>query len=197
MNKHLSFYIKPVLVIAGCFYACCCLISGTLYSAKLFFKSLVIIEPALVLLLFLYRNWIWKICPWETVPRLKKYYKGIIHYVVNDERKEKSAEVYISQCLDSVSVKLVTDEITSASITYSFVEENNCWILYYVYITNPQAKYSKDNPIKRGVVRLELEKPELGFFGKIFKSYTPVKTLDGTYWTSGEAIGDLHFETEN
>ena len=197
MNKPISFYIKPLLVVAGFFYACCCLVSGSFYSAIQYFKFLVIIEPVLLALLYLYRNWGWRVFPWETVPRLKKHYKGTVQYDRNNEQKEKNVEIFVSQGLDSLSVKFATDEITSSSIAYDFIEENNAWILYYVYITNPHASHSKKNPIQRGAVRLELEKPELGFFAKLFKCYTPVKKIDGSYWTSGKATGDLHFWTED
>lgn len=56
------------------------------------------------------------------------------------------------------------------------MEENEQYVLYYTYITNPKSKYSKENPIQYGTCRLLINSTD---------------KLTGTYWTSRKTIGDM------
>ena len=47
-------------------------------------------------------------------------------------------------------------------IYISFVKDGDYWVLYYVYETEPNALYSENNPIQKGTVWLEIEKPKSG-----------------------------------
>lgn len=76
-------------------------------------------------------------------------------------------------------MQITTNEITSNTIVANLVEENEEYILYYTYITNPKSKYSKENPIQHGTCRLMLSN----------KDY-----LTGSYWTSRQTIGDIELK---
>lgn len=129
-----------------------------------------------IILMGLYNAILWKFNPLERIPRLMGTYNGNIEYNFSGENGTKDATVIITQTVLSVKVKIVTNEITSNTIIGNIIEENDDFVLYYTYITNPQSKYSNVNPIQYGTCRL------------IAKSKTE---LSGTYWTSQKTIGDI------
>ena len=73
-------------------------------------------------------------------------------------------------------MQITTNEITSNTIVANLVEENEEYILYYTYITNPK---SKENPIQHGTCRLMLSNKDC---------------LTGSYWTSRQTIGDIELK---
>ena len=106
-------------------------------------------------------------------------YQGIIEYSFNGVAEEKETFVKIKQTLLSIKIQITTNEITSNTIVGNLVEENDEYVLYYTYITNPRSKYSKENPIQYGTCRLLTNN----------KNHLP-----GTYWTSRQTIGDIELE---
>lgn len=106
-------------------------------------------------------------------------YQGIIEYSFNGVAEEKETFVKIKQTLLSIKIQITTNEITSNTIVGNLVEENDEYVLYYTYITNPRSKYSKENPIQYGTCRLLTNN----------KNH-----LSGTYWTSRQTIGDIELE---
>ncbi len=129
-----------------------------------------------IIIMGIYERYLWRIAPFEKIPRLQKSYNGIINYNFNGNQGEKLIKVLINQTLLTTSVKIVTDEITSNSISSRFIYENGEYILYYVYITNPKSKFSRENPIQYGTTRLAL---------------TDNLNLVGIYWTTSKTIGDI------
>ena len=99
--------------------------------------------------------------------------------IVTMELQQKDTFVRIRQTLLSVKVQITTNEITSNTIVANLVEENEEYILYYTYITNPKSKYSKENPIQHGTCRLMLSNKDC---------------LTGSYWTSRQTIGDIELK---
>jgi hypothetical protein len=137
---------------------------------------------ATTILMALYNSVLWRFNPLEKVPHLMGEYKGTIEYNYFDKLQKKKAAIAIKQTALSVKVRIVTDQITSTSITSNLIKENDEWVLYYTYITNPKSKYSKENPIQHGTCRLVPES----------------KTrLQGIYWTSRQTIGDISLNRED
>ena len=130
------------------------------------------------ILMGVYERWLWRFCPLEKTPKLCNRYIGTITYSYAGNRREKDIVIEIKQSLLAISIKIITDEITSNSINSKLVIENGEHVLYYVYITNPKGLYSEGNPIQYGACRLVLD-------GK--------QTLRGIYWTSRKNIGDIVF----
>lgn len=127
----------------------------------------------------IYVKYIWKYIPFEKTPRIYGTYEGIIRYNFNGNESEKNIRLEIKQTLLSVKVKVITDEITSDSIMGNIVEEREANVLYYTYITNPQSKYSMNNPIQYGTCRLII---------------TDIDKLEGIYWTSRRTNGDIELK---
>jgi hypothetical protein len=131
----------------------------------------------ITLLLFgLYNSLFWRWNPLLKMPRLYGSYIGIINSSYKGNQKNKKIRVEIKQTALSINVKITTDEITSNTIVSNLIEENGEYILYYTYITNPQNKYKKENPIQYGTCRL----------------FCKTKTeLQGQYWTTSNTTGDI------
>jgi hypothetical protein len=132
-----------------------------------------------IIIMGLYNSVLWKFNPLEKVPSLVGTYIGNIEYNFSGEYETKDITVIINQTSLSVKVRIVTNEITSNTIVGNIIEENDNYILYYTYITNPQSRYGKDNPVQYGTCRLTV------------KSKTE---LCGTYWTSRKTIGDINLK---
>ena len=132
-----------------------------------------------IVIMGLYNTFLWRYNPLEKMPRLIGEYNGYIEYNFSGETEKKEVNVVIKQTALSVKVKIVTNEITSDTITSNLIEENGEYVLYYVYITNPKSKYSKNNPVQYGTCRL-LKRNDTELYG--------------TYWTSRKTIGDVELK---
>ena len=106
-------------------------------------------------------------------------YEGIIEYNYSGKLEKKKTFVIIKQTLFSTKVEITTNEITSNTIVSNLVNENDEYVLYYTYITNPKSKYSLENPMQYGTCRLLTNVPN---------------KLIGTYWTSRKTIGDIELD---
>lgn len=129
-----------------------------------------------LILMGAYNCFLWRLNPLEKTPKLMGTYKGHIEYNYNGESSSKDTKVIIKQTLLSIKVQITTNEITSNTIVGNLVVENDNYVLYYIYITNPKSKYSKENPMQHGTCRLVQQDKN---------------TLVGTYWTSRQTIGDM------
>lgn len=132
-----------------------------------------------IIIMGLYSGVLWRYNPFEKIPKLMGKYEGIIEYNFSGTPEKKKTTVTIKQTLLSIQVQIATNEITSNTILGNLNEENDQYVLYYTYITNPKSKYSDENPIQYGTCRL----------------LTNVKDkLAGTYWTSRKTIGDIELD---
>lgn len=135
-----------------------------------------------VIIMGVYNAILWRYNPLEKAPRLMGQYNGHIEYNFTGALESKPVNVIIKQTALTVTVKIVTDEITSNTITSNLVEENDEFVLYYTYITNPRSRYSGENPIQHGTCRL---------------TESGESKLQGTYWTSRKTIGDIELEKQH
>lgn len=141
-----------------------------------FFGNVGKVISITVILMGMYDKIIWKYNPLEKIPRIMGTYCGKIEYSYNGIADEKNVSVNIKQTLLSVNVRIKTNEIISNTIVSDLIEENDQYVLYYTYITNPKSKYSIENPIQYGTCRIEI---------------CSGSSLKGIYWTSRKTIGDI------
>lgn len=135
-----------------------------------------------IIVMGIYCGVLWRYNPLEKIPKLTGTYEGTIEYNYNGISEKKETSVSIKQTLLSIKIQITTNEITSNTIVGNLLEENNQYVLYYTYITNPKSKYSKENPIQHGTCRLVVDSKD---------------RLVGTYWTSRQTIGDLELKKVN
>jgi len=147
-----------------------------------FYSAISEIISVTLFLLFIYVKYLWIFNPLEKLPKLKKKYNGIIKYKKNENIMEKKIKVFIKQTLLNISIKIKTDEMNSISLNGYIVLENEEYILYYTYITNPKSEFSQNNPIQYGTCRLTIDS---------------VLKFNGNYWNSRGNIGDIYLNMED
>ncbi len=133
------------------------------------------------ILILLYEKVLWRYNPLLKMPKFKKEYGGLLKYNYDSIPGEKNIDIIISQTLTSTNVTIKTDEITSNSITSELVEENNQYILYYTYVTQPKSEYLDNNPIQYGTGKLLIDN---------------VDEFNGIYWTTSKTKGDIYFKSK-
>lgn len=133
------------------------------------------------ILVGMYIFFLWRYNPIEKTPRLKKYYRGEIqsNYKKAPNGGKKEIFVKISQTLFSVRIWIKTDINCSVSLIGSIVEENEQYVLYYTYITNPNINTIKKNPIQYGSCRMVVDNSH---------------KFSGFYWTNMETSGQITFK---
>lgn len=180
MEERISKFITISLWIAVISFVLRCLISlpTSIYGC---FGHIGEAIAVTVIIVGIYERWLWKYNFTDKTPRLRKIYQGKLEYMNNGVPQEKIITIHVKQSLLATSIKIITDEIISNSISSKLVYENNEYILYYTYITNPKSKYSDENPIQYGTCRLRLDKES---------------NFHGTYWTSRKRVGDIYFLSE-
>ena len=161
--------VVALLLLIVRYFACKIESAYSLFSAisEVVFVTVIIIE--------LYNSFLWRFDFLEKTPRILGTYKGILLYDYGSKSK-KELTIIIKQTFLSVKVIIKTNEITSYTISSNLEKENDEYVLYYTYITNPKSEFSKDNPIQRGTCRLVMVDSD---------------RLNGTYWTSRQTIGDI------
>lgn len=140
-----------------------------------------VISITLILMSF-YCSFLWRLNPFESIPKIMGDFEGIIEYNYNGESKTKKTEVKIIQSLISTKVMIWTNEIMSQTIASELIKEGEQYCLYYTYITNPKSKYSKENPIQYGTCKLIIQNKN---------------KLEGTYWTNRQTIGDIELKRKS
>ena len=134
-----------------------------------------------VVVIILYEKWLWKINPFEKVPRLKRKYIGTLSTTYNGEQMERRVELEIHQTLLSVRVVLVTDESKSNSISASIDRIHDEWQLVYCYLNVPNVNVRERSEIHYGTTMLCIENP---------------KEMKGEYYTDRKTRGNVNFKIE-
>lgn len=129
-----------------------------------------------MILRFIYDNWLWEYNPFDKTPKINGVYRGKIIYKYDSKYNEKEISLIINQSNTNIRVRVETDEITSNSVVSDIIQENENYVLYYTYVTNPRHKYSHKNPIQYGTTKFEIENGQL---------------LSGKYWTDRGTKGDI------
>lgn len=175
MGENVNKFLSKGLWVSIALFVIRCLIFEPVSAYDYFGASGEAIAVTLIVM-GVYNVFLWKYNPFEKAPRLMGNYSGRIEYSFNGKAEIKDVNVVINQTVLALKVKIVTDEITSNTISSNLIKENDDYVLYYTYITNPKSKYCKGNPVQYGTCRLT----EQGEF-----------ELYGTYWTSRQTIGDI------
>jgi len=150
MNDNVNKFIQKCLWVAIALLVLRCVIAMPQSAYDVFGYAGEAIG-ATIILMGCYNAFLWRFIPFEKVPRLMGNYSGSIEYNFDGQQGIKETVVTIKQTLLKVTVKVVTNEITSNTLASSLIEENGDYVLYYTYITHPKSKVSKDNPIQYGI----------------------------------------------
>ena len=176
MNERVKKLIKPIIIIAAIIFACCFFIKKPeSYGDYTTYLSYSI--SSVSVLFILYERFLWRIIPWNRPPILKKKYDGKLSYVYKKQPGEKDIAIDVKQTWLSVEITTHTDINSSYTITGSIISEHGIDVLYYTYMTDPQATCQAKNPIQHGTCRMILSGNN--------------ERICGKYWTSSQTVGDM------
>ncbi len=176
MTERVERLIKPMIFSAAIIFVCCFLIKKPEayddYTAYLGYSI-----SGVCVLFIIYERYLWRLIPWNRPPILKKEYDGKLSYVYKKQLGQKDIDICIKQTWLSIEVTTRTDINSSYTITGSIKCEHGIDVLYYTYMTDPQATYQAKNPIQYGTCRMILSGNN--------------ERIRGKYWTSSQTVGDM------
>lgn len=179
MVERIKTIIKPITFIFALSFFICCVIKTPITIGDI--VDYTSYSTAFVSILFIvYVNFLWRFIPWNRPPVLKSKYEGRIYYVFKKKPEIKNIFITIRQTWLSIEVETKTDINESYTVTGSIVSEHGKKVLYYTYVTNPNAANLKNNPIQYGTCRMILNEEN--------------KKLSGKYWTTSKTTGDIEWE---
>lgn len=127
----------------------------------------------------LYVTVIWKINPFENVPKLRKEYRGEL--ISTYDNKKRDIKILVKQNLFETKIIFESEESSSKSITANFYDEYGTKMLSFGYINNPKAIYKDRSPIHYGMCILEIKDKE---------------HLEGQYFTDRCTRGDITLQSQ-
>lgn len=191
INIAIKIFIIFTLIICGIYY----LYKGNLtlsiikdslsYSLILTSVITILIEKFLwknILLICRKNNLVWSLLEDYETPILKEEYDCLINYNWNNISGTKETKIKVNQTYTSTNISLITDEIESNTVISEIIKENNKFVLYYIYETNPKAKFHEKNPTQLGGCKITLNS---------IKDIEANNKLIGKYWTTSKTIGDM------
>ena len=132
-----------------------------------------------IILIALYEKFLWKINPFESMPKLACRYKGIVKSTFDNI--ERPARLIIKQTLTTVHITLITKESKSQSLTTSIDEIFGEMQLTYCYLNTPKNEVRSRSDIHYGSATLSLSN---------------LKKIEGHYYTDRKTTGDMIFIPE-
>lgn len=192
MNNNFSFYIKLYVWSSAVFTLIRCILSlSTLLSLCYSYELLLLLYNLFgyigeaiglaTIFMIIFNKWIWKLKCFTLlhhVPILSKKYKGTIVSDFDNSKHEGILE--INQTFLKQSIKFITDESLSRSISSSISEIHDTCMLIYVYQNEPKGELQDVSPIHYGTAMLDLSNPS---------------EISGNYYTGRNTKGSMHFKS--
>ena len=179
MQERIEKIMKVLIYFAVLIFIVCCVMKEPLGLGDI--GSYTSYAIALTTLFFIiYERFLWKYIPWNRPPVLKREYYGRIQYVYKKKQGCKTIGIEVKQTWLTIKIKTKTDINASYSVVGNIINEHGCDVLYYTYITNPDALQQKGNPIQYGTCRMILNEDN--------------RKIAGKYWTTSQTMGDIYWE---
>ena len=133
--------------------------------------------------MFCFNKWWWK-CKLLNIltgsmPILAKRYKGKIKFTWDNRDQERDSEIIIEQSFLRVTVKLVTNESYSNSVTAAIYDINGSKMLIYTYLNTPNGEIQNRSAMHYGTAMLIIDN---------------TKHLSGNYFTGRKTCGSMDFK---
>lgn len=151
---------------------------------KLIFKNLGLLDSITYastftsIVVVLYVTVLWRINPFEKIPKLKKEYIGTLISTYDNEQRD--IKILVKQNLFENKIILESNESSSKSITANFYDEYGTQMLSFGYINNPKAMYKDRSPIHYGMCILGIK---------------DIDHLEGQYFTDRCTRGDIKLQS--
>nr|WP_316624993.1 hypothetical protein [uncultured Ruminococcus sp.] len=135
------------------------------------------------ILMAIFNKWIWKASAirWiHNCPVLCKRYRGT--FISDYDQQKRDGQIIVKQTFLSVSVRFVSGESSSKSITASFEHTDTFPSLVYTYINEPKGNIQERSPIHYGTVVFDVSDPN---------------HISGNYYTDRKTKGHMDFLADN
>lgn len=173
------------VIVSAVFVLSSWLTTGTPDTAFLRYFSLAVLASTLSLVAW--EKWLWKTSLAQRLPAVPTDVSGTwetrleslwIDPSTGVPAPPKNVYIVIRQTFATASVRLISDESDSASSLARVVQENESWIVHYIYTNEPRAAVRNRSAIHHGSGLLKV-------VGR------PAERIHGTYWTDRESKGEL------
>lgn len=174
-----------VVIVSAVFVVGSWVTTGAPNTSLLSFFSVAVL--ACTILLLLWDRWVWKWKVSQTIPGVVRDMGGTweaqlesfwINPTTGRSPAPKTVYMVIRQTSSTASVTLISDESKSKSSLARVVKEDGSWLLHYVYTNEPRLEFRGRSPIHHGSAVLSA-------------TGSPVKRLEGGYWTDRDSKGQL------
>ncbi len=154
-----------------------------------FLRPYSVAVGATVIALNVYDKWLWKIPPLRHVPKrppnLSGTWRGTLHSEYRDPKTGKvvppiKAFMVVEQTASTISIRQLTSESRSRSLTASLEKNAGMWVASFTYINEPHLRYQSRSPMHLGAGVMNIHG-------------SPPTSIDGQYWTSRDSKGELRF----
>lgn len=180
--------VQAVIIIAVIFWGLALFFQGVdLYPALLRPYSLVV--GGVIIILALYDNLLWRIPYLRWIPgrppNLNGTWAGVLtsNYCVPGSSTPVApvlAFIVVTQSASEISIKQVTTESHSRTLTCALDRSSESWTASYTYINEPNLSVQIRSSIHRGAGILNIHG-------------SPPSSIEGPYWTSRGTMGTVDF----
>lgn len=176
-------HISAILFVAAAIWGLALILSGVEVKAE-WFKPFSVVVGVLVLVLSVADKWLWRlrwVRPWFfNMPDLNGTWRVVIQPTAPETSPhEVSAYMVIRQTLSTVSLRLLSDEGHSETLSARVVRsDDGTFIVAGVYRNTPRLQVRERSPLHHGALLLNVQGD-------------PPESLTGQYWTDRLSQGEL------
>ena len=180
--------VQVIITIAVFVWAVMLILQGVRLEFE-FLRPYSVAVGTAVLALNAYDKWLWKI-PWlryvpKRPPNISGTWKGELHSEYIDPKtgeKWPTIQVFlvVEQTASSISIRQITSESGSQSLTASLEKNAGMWVVTYSYLNEPRLRHQERSPMHVGTGILNIHG-------------SPPTSIDGQYWTTRDSKGEVEF----
>lgn len=146
-----------------------------------------------VIALNAYDKWLWKIPLFRHIPKRPPDLSGTWRGTIESEYQNPEtgqvvppikAFMVVEQTASTMSIRQLTSESRSHSLTASLEKSAGMWVASFTYINEPQLRYQRRSPMHMGAGVLNIHG-------------SPPTSIEGQYWTSRDSKGELKFNRKS
>lgn len=146
-----------------------------------------------VIALNVYDKWLWRIPLLRHLPKRPPNLSGTWRGIIDSEYQDpKTGEVVppikafmvVEQTASTISIRQLTSESRSHSLTASLEKNAGMWVASFTYMNEPQLRHQRRSPMHMGAVVLNIHG-------------SPPTSIEGQYWTSRDSKGELRFDRKS
>lgn len=181
--------IQVIITIAVLVWAVMLILQGVALEFRLL-RPYSMAVGAAVVCLNVYDKWLWKTPLFQYIPQCPPNISGTWSGTLESNYKQPGTEetvpaikvfMAVEQTASAVTIRQLTSESRSRSLTASVEKNAGMWVVSYTYINEPHLRHQDRSPIHLGAGVLNIHG-------------SPPTSVDGQYWTSRDTKGEVRFD---